>query len=468
MELSESLADKPIWRTLLTREGVDITTLSVLNEAFYKFIWEYTKTRDLAYFTHFKDRVFTHYIALDHKEVGRSLRFKYFPNQEVIKKLYSKGLVILKKAKKDDVTLSKISSPGFSQLKELLADFYQGYREINFVYSIAGWLAIEAWQSDFEELLEKLIRHSNLTGQSERIKASVYKPWKKTALPQIQEKQSLGISPRKLAGQYQFLRSWTLIWYKPITVSWIRNLAVGNQVKQEVYTKQQLKEMLKPNKQEWEMIELTPYLTFFKDWRDDLRRAYVYNWSFLFDKIAKKFNISREDLGYLTFDEIKKALYNEKIPLHLIKERKINGCFIAFDLKTKKIQAIKLSKVYSHAMSLAKKLSNNNVVLGTVAQTGVVQGHVKIITGFHDIKKVQKGEILVANTTHPNYLPAMQKAAAFITNEGGVISHAAIVAREMKKPCIVGTKNATLILHDGDLVKVDANAGKVIILKKAG
>lgn len=83
---------------------------------------------------------------------------------------------------------------------------------------------------------------------------------------------------------------------------------------------------------------------------------------------------------------------------------------------------------------------------------------------YHDIKNVEIGNILVANTTHPTYLPAMQKAAAFVTNEGGIISHAAIVAREMKKPCIVGTKNATKILKDGDIVEVDAEKG---IVKKS-
>jgi pyruvate,water dikinase len=59
----------------------------------------------------------------------------------------------------------------------------------------------------------------------------------------------------------------------------------------------------------------------------------------------------------------------------------------------------------------------------------------------------------------------MQKAAAFVTDEGGLTCHAAIVAREMKKPCIIGTKIATKVLKDGDMVEVDANKGIVKILK---
>lgn len=69
--------------------------------------------------------------------------------------------------------------------------------------------------------------------------------------------------------------------------------------------------------------------------------------------------------------------------------------------------------------------------------------------------------ILVAVTTHPDYVPAMRKAVAIITDEGGITSHAAIVSREFCIPCIVGTKMATKILNDGDLVEVDANNGVV-------
>ena len=62
---------------------------------------------------------------------------------------------------------------------------------------------------------------------------------------------------------------------------------------------------------------------------------------------------------------------------------------------------------------------------------------------------------------------AIKKAGAIVTDEGGIVSHAAITAREMKKPCIIGTKIATQVLHDGDLVEVDAEKGIVRIIEKA-
>lgn len=70
----------------------------------------------------------------------------------------------------------------------------------------------------------------------------------------------------------------------------------------------------------------------------------------------------------------------------------------------------------------------------------------------------------MAVTTHPDYVAAMRKASAIITDEGGITSHAAIVSREFEIPCIVGTKNATVLLSDGDTIEVNAIKGEVKLL----
>ena len=98
---------------------------------------------------------------------------------------------------------------------------------------------------------------------------------------------------------------------------------------------------------------------------------------------------------------------------------------------------------------------------GAVAFKGRVRGPARIVTFVEDLKKVKNGDILVAQMTFPAFIIAMRKASAFITDEGGITSHAAIIAREMKKPCIIGTKIATRVLKDGDMVEVDANKGVV-------
>jgi len=106
-----------------------------------------------------------------------------------------------------------------------------------------------------------------------------------------------------------------------------------------------------------------------------------------------------------------------------------------------------------------------NFIKGKTAYPGFTKGRVRIITSNRDLDTIQNGEVLVTNMTTPEFVPALQKVAAFITNEGGILSHAAIVARELKRPCVIGTKNATKKLRTGDEVEVDATNGMVKILR---
>lgn len=109
---------------------------------------------------------------------------------------------------------------------------------------------------------------------------------------------------------------------------------------------------------------------------------------------------------------------------------------------------------------LKKDIDGSFTVLsGEIAQRGVVRGVVRRVMGHKQIGQIREGEILVSPMTMPDFLPAMIKAAAFVTDEGGITCHAAIVARELKKPCVIGTKFATQIFKDGDLVEVDAEKG---------
>ncbi len=103
----------------------------------------------------------------------------------------------------------------------------------------------------------------------------------------------------------------------------------------------------------------------------------------------------------------------------------------------------------------------NEKIMGMVVVEGNVTGRVKLIFKQEDIEKVNQGDILVAPMTTPDHIIAMDKAGAFITDEGGITCHAAIVAREFQKPCIVGTHNATKILKDNDLVFVNTEKGIV-------
>lgn len=107
----------------------------------------------------------------------------------------------------------------------------------------------------------------------------------------------------------------------------------------------------------------------------------------------------------------------------------------------------------------AKKSHDKILVKGASASIGSAMGPVKIIHGPEEIQKVLVGDILVTEMTNPSYVPAMKKAAAIITDTGGVTSHAAIVSREMGIPCVVGTGTATHVLKTGQVVTVDGVEG---------
>lgn len=106
-----------------------------------------------------------------------------------------------------------------------------------------------------------------------------------------------------------------------------------------------------------------------------------------------------------------------------------------------------------------------NLIKGFTASPGKIKGLARVVMGETHFGKFNEGEILVAPMTRPEYLPLMKKAAAIITDEGGLTSHAAIIARELRKPCLIGTKIATKILKDGDLIEINTNHNQVKIFK---
>jgi pyruvate,water dikinase len=106
------------------------------------------------------------------------------------------------------------------------------------------------------------------------------------------------------------------------------------------------------------------------------------------------------------------------------------------------------------------------VVKGIGASGGVIEGPVRIV---HDpaFSEIEPDEILVCVTTDPSWAAVLYVSSALVTDIGGLLSHAAVVAREIGVPCVVGTGNGTKVLKDGDFVRVDGNEGTLTILKRA-
>ena len=146
------------------------------------------------------------------------------------------------------------------------------------------------------------------------------------------------------------------------------------------------------------------------------------------------------------------------------RDRLIDGCYMLNQSvgPMKNLNTILLEKNLELAIQNESSL---NEIIGAIAYGGDVRGRVAIVKSFNELEKVREGDIIVTEQTNPKYLTAIKKAAAIITDEGGTLCHAAIIARELKKPCIIGTKIATQVLKDGDMVEVDASKGIVRILK---
>lgn len=120
---------------------------------------------------------------------------------------------------------------------------------------------------------------------------------------------------------------------------------------------------------------------------------------------------------------------------------------------------------YAPATSVMNKIGaeqDKSSIRGASAFPGMVTGYAVVMADIaSESIQFNEGDILISDNTDVRYLPYMQRAGAIVANRGGILSHAAIVARELKKPCIVGTQNATTFFKTGDLVEVNANLGRI-------
>lgn len=185
----------------------------------------------------------------------------------------------------------------------------------------------------------------------------------------------------------------------------------------------------------------------------------------LLKNLALHYHLPLSSIYCLDLENLVSMLKDNKIDRSFIEKAKN---YIVKYYNQGKIYIILNHKIKKDTDQIRKNFLNKKravEIRGQIAYQGVVTGKVKIINLAKEMKKFEKGDILVSNVTDPSLLPAMKRASAFVTNMGGLTCHAAIVARELKVPCVIGTKVATQVLKDGDLVEVDANNGIVKKIK---
>ncbi len=192
--------------------------------------------------------------------------------------------------------------------------------------------------------------------------------------------------------------------------------------------------------------------------------------------LSKKFNLNFCDLldGYLPGDIRKLLESGFRVSGDKIKRRKEFVSFVQINGKFDVASGNDAMNKIDNLLSSSRPKKEQKVLKGNVASIGspsVVTATARIIRLGNDselredINRFQKGEIIVTIMTQPNMVPIMKKAAAVITDEGGICSHAAIISREFNIPCIVGTRAATKIIKNGDKVTIDTSEGIVRIIK---
>lgn len=188
----------------------------------------------------------------------------------------------------------------------------------------------------------------------------------------------------------------------------------------------------------------------------------------LVKKISEQTDVPAKDLLRYNISELEDLVRSgKKLDESLIKDRDI-----FFDSQKLKLFGAEAEELVAEFLFEYRHISN--LIKGITANKGKARGKARVlIPDFGDFSKIaamveemEEGEILIAETTAPEIIKACKKAAAIVTNQGGMLSHAAIISRELGIPCIVGTdKDVTLNIKTGDVVEVDANNGTVKIIK---
>ena len=211
---------------------------------------------------------------------------------------------------------------------------------------------------------------------------------------------------------------------------------------------------------------------------DDLVTNYLFK---AFGKIIKtleeEFKIDTKVIESATTREIIKLLdKGNNLKLEEISNRPIAFLFIKGDKII--FTGDEVFKIKDYLISqnperlVIQQFKEGGFIKGGIGNKGRVKGIVRklLVSEYYNKIKLnklrqEKDYVLITPMTMPELVPFIRNAVAFVTDEGGITCHAAIVARELKKPCIIGTKIATRVLKDGDMVEVDADKGMVKILK---
>lgn len=188
----------------------------------------------------------------------------------------------------------------------------------------------------------------------------------------------------------------------------------------------------------------------------------------LYNQLAEKLKVEKKLFVYYFPLEAVKAVKEKKVDLELLEKRKGEWlCEYYNDGRSREWFGKEALEMRSKEIGLDSEEPQKEIQ-GTPVSQGRIVGKAKVCLSAQSAEeKISEGDILVTGMTMPDFVTSMGKAGAIVTDEGGLTCHAAIIARELGKPCVVGTRLATRLIKDNDLLEVNANHGVVKILKEA-
>lgn len=214
------------------------------------------------------------------------------------------------------------------------------------------------------------------------------------------------------------------------------------------------------------LAKIISHTNFIYDLRKSFLTKMTYEFSFVLDKVAEVCGVERQWVNWLLPQEVIALLEDKFKPTRTVIQNRQEDGLIVFQKGQGHWADREEKRMYRGLIE--KQVAGGDVqeIKGKPASGGKAQGRVARVIGPAHLNKMTLGDVLVAPMTSVDYMPAIRLAAAIVTDIGGLTSHAAVIARELQIPCIVGTKIATQVLKDGDEVEVDANQGLVKILKR--
>ena len=204
--------------------------------------------------------------------------------------------------------------------------------------------------------------------------------------------------------------------------------------------------------------------------RDERKEIILKNFTLLakiVQIILKRINVDMRLAPSSLCSDFTTELYKKKSYKDILIARK-QGLLVSFDDTNSEwhFENDDISTKVDRINNILLNEHKDNIIMGSTACGGFVKGGVRVVIHNEDFDTFNEGDILVTSMTRPEFVPLMKKASAVITDEGGITCHAAIISRELGVPCIIGTKIATQVLQNGDLVEVDADNGVITILNK--